>query len=272
MPNTLIREGYLDSDRVSALSDFDDRVFFRILLAADDAGRTDGRADRLRSILFPTRDTVRSSDVEKAVGRLCDAGLVTRWTWETKPVVQVMRWQRRSGTLHSKFPGPDGSFKISWATVETKDGKQSFSVTSLSSQNRGVAQPIDNPFGGVSPKPTYTDTDTKTDTEEECDGPSALETLSDCSEVLLSFPVNGPGGPTWACRKSLCDEMSLLYGGVDVIPEFRRALAWILANPGRKKTAAGMRRFLANWLSRAQENGHLAQKSKPAERVWRADN
>jgi hypothetical protein len=35
MPNTLIREGYLDSDRVSALSDFDDRVFFRVLLAAD---------------------------------------------------------------------------------------------------------------------------------------------------------------------------------------------------------------------------------------------
>lgn len=161
MPNTLIREGYLDSDRVSALSDFDDRVFFRVLLAADDAGRTDGRTDKLRSALFPTRENVRSVDVEKAVSRLMSAGLLDRWEWESKPVIQVMRWQRRSGAQYSKFPGPDGSFRISWVEVETRDGKQAFSASSLSG-SATHRKPIDNPLGGVSEKSPDTNTETET--------------------------------------------------------------------------------------------------------------
>lgn len=164
MPNTLIREGYLDSDKVSALADFDDRVFFRILIAADDAGRTDGRADKLRSVLFPTRENVRGADIEKSVSRLIQAGLLSRWAWDGKPVVQVMRWQRRSGAQFSKYPDSAGVFKISWTEVETRDGKHAFSSTSLPMGCASVQQPIDNPFDPLSGKPTYTNTNTKTET------------------------------------------------------------------------------------------------------------
>ena len=40
----------------------------------------------------------------------------------------------------------------------------------------------------------------------------------------------------------------------DVVAEIRRAYEWILANPDRRKTAKGMRRFLFNWLSRAVDS------------------
>jgi hypothetical protein len=163
MPNTLIREGYLDSDKVSALSDFDDRVFFRLLLAADDAGRTDGRPDKLRSALFPTRETVRSADIVKALERLLAAGLITRWEWDSKPVIQIMRWQRRSGAQFSKFPDVEGAFKIVWVQVETRDGAQAFSSTSLQKGCARVHEPIGNPFVGVSEKPTETKTKSKTE-------------------------------------------------------------------------------------------------------------
>lgn len=171
MPNTLIREGYLDSDRVSALSDFDDRVFFRVLLAADDAGRTDGRVDKLRSALFPTRENVRSVDIEKAVARLISAGLLSRWEWDGKPFIQVMRWQRRSGAQYSKFPGPDGSFRIAWVEIETRDGKQAFSSTSLNG-SATHRKPIDNPSEGVVGKSTETETETETKAQSvsEADG------------------------------------------------------------------------------------------------------
>jgi hypothetical protein len=165
MPNTLIREGYLDSDRVSSLCDFDDRVFFRLLLAADDAGRTDGRVDKLRSALFPTREVVRGVDVEKAIDRLVAAGLLIRWEWDGKPVIQVMRWQRRSGAQFSKFPDRFGSFRIAWAAIETRDGNRAFALTSLPEGMRSLCQPIDNPFDGVSQKVTETETDTQTDTQ-----------------------------------------------------------------------------------------------------------
>lgn len=164
MPNTLIRAGYLDSDRISALSDFDDRVFFRLLLIADDAGRTDGRADKLRSALFPTRQNVRVNDIEKSIASIIQASLVTRWEVEGKPVIQILRWQRRSGAQYSKYPDPQGRFHIEWIDRESPDGKISFCSTSILNPSSGVQQPIANP------SPTHQGGQQKIHGDEDGDG------------------------------------------------------------------------------------------------------
>lgn len=79
------------------------------------------------------------------------------------------------------------------------------------------------------------------------------QTLDDATEAVLGFPVDGPGGPTWALRQALVDELTADFPKLDVLAECRAALAWVKANPHGRKTAAGMRRFLTGWLTRSND-------------------
>ena len=51
------------------------------------------------------------------------------------------------------------------------------------------------------------------------------------------------------------------FPGIDVESEMRKASSWCRNNPGRRKTARGIRRFLHNWLSRASESAVRAPKA-----------
>jgi hypothetical protein len=68
---------------------------------------------------------------------------------------------------------------------------------------------------------------------------------------FLIFPTVGDGGPTWQLSEAQVAEWATLFPGIDIRQETRSALAWVTANPGRRKTANGMRRFLTSWLTRA---------------------
>jgi hypothetical protein len=47
-----------------------------------------------------------------------------------------------------------------------------------------------------------------------------------------------------------------LFPAVNVIQELRKMAAWAEANPQRRKTDKGIRRFIVNWLSKEQDKGH----------------
>ncbi len=131
MPNRLIREGFLDSEAVQSLSDWAERVFHRLLIAADDAGRADGRAEMLRARLLPLDCSRRSRDVVEALHQISEAKLVKLYEVGGKPYVQVTKWQRCSQSKLSKFPAPDGSFEITFASVQTRDGAKDFVASSI---------------------------------------------------------------------------------------------------------------------------------------------
>lgn len=75
----------------------------------------------------------------------------------------------------------------------------------------------------------------------------ALETDS---SVLLVFPTVGKGGTEWRLRRAQIQEWATAYPNLDVLGECRKALAWLNANPGRRKTTRGMPTFLVTWLNR----------------------
>lgn len=52
------------------------------------------------------------------------------------------------------------------------------------------------------------------------------------------------------------DEWVEAYPGVDVVQQLRAMRQWSLANPTKRKTARGARRFIASWLNRQQNEGH----------------
>jgi len=45
------------------------------------------------------------------------------------------------------------------------------------------------------------------------------------------------------------------FPGVDVVQQLRSMRAWLDANPTRRKTERGMRRFVVSWLSKSQDRG-----------------
>lgn len=72
--------------------------------------------------------------------------------------------------------------------------------------------------------------------------------------VRMSFPIVGTGAKEWDLRESFLLECQQGYPSLDVAAAFRAARVWIVANPAKRKTASGMPKFLAGWLSRAQNS------------------
>ena len=71
---------------------------------------------------------------------------------------------------------------------------------------------------------------------------------ADASPAFLEFPVVSGA---WSLSEALVVEFQELYPTVDVRQESRAALGWVRSNPGRRKTASGMRKFLNTWMTRA---------------------
>lgn len=73
--------------------------------------------------------------------------------------------------------------------------------------------------------------------------------------VALTFPVIGPDGPTWQLSEAQVAEWATLFPGLNILAEAKKALAWVQASLGRRKTARGMLRFLVGWFGRAVDSG-----------------
>lgn len=74
------------------------------------------------------------------------------------------------------------------------------------------------------------------------------------ADVVLVFPCAGKAA-SWPLNQRQIDAWVAAYPGVDVAAECRKAWAWVEASPKRRKTAAGMPRFLVAWLNRATDRG-----------------
>lgn len=75
------------------------------------------------------------------------------------------------------------------------------------------------------------------------------------------FRCVGKGPDQWQATSADLADWEAAYPHLDVPGEFRKAKAWISADPGRRKTAGGMKRFIVGWLNRAQNNGQARSSS-----------
>lgn len=174
MPNRLIREGFLDSEAINRLSDPSECFYHRLLLAADDAGRFDGRLEIIRARLFPLDSSRRASDVEKMLSDCSKENLVRSYEFKGKPFLQIAKWQRCSNAKVSKYPDRNGKYVIEFVDLETRDGQKEYVSSSLDPigiPSVSHADPIK-----VVPPPIYGDGDdcTETETKTGAVSPSAL--------------------------------------------------------------------------------------------------
>lgn len=107
MPNRILKESICTSENVDQLSAFEETVFYRLIVNCDDYGRMDGRPKILISKLFPLKE-VRVKQMEDALRALTSAELVTLYTVDGKPFLQMKTWDKHQQVRakKSKYPAP----------------------------------------------------------------------------------------------------------------------------------------------------------------------
>ena len=85
---------------------------------------------------------------------------------------------------------------------------------------------------------------------------------------VMTLPLND--GAMFPVEEDDISKWSALYPSVDILAELRKMAGWLDANPTRRKTKAGIRRFVNGWLAKEQDRGGSAPaptyQSKAAER------
>lgn len=108
MPNRIIKESICTSDTIDALTDFEEVVFYRLIVNCDDFGRFDARAKVLSARLFPLK-SISVEQMQSAINSLRNAGLITVYFVDDRPYLQMTSWSRHQSirAKKSKYPSPD---------------------------------------------------------------------------------------------------------------------------------------------------------------------
>ena len=81
-------------------------------------------------------------------------------------------------------------------------------------------------------------------------------------QAIFEIPTNT--GESYPFFQADIDLYKSLYPSVDIAQEMRKMVGWSDANPAKRKTKAGMKRFVNGWLSREQDEYKPADTLAPA--------
>ncbi|MEJ2767577.1 DnaT-like ssDNA-binding domain-containing protein [Mycetohabitans sp. B46] len=107
MPNRVLREGILTSERVNELS-WEAEVFYRRLMSVvDDYGRFTAHPSLLRAALYPLKlDTVRDANMERLLAAVEQARLVRVYEVAGKRYLEMLDFRQQIRAKESKYPQP----------------------------------------------------------------------------------------------------------------------------------------------------------------------
>ena len=122
MPDRIIKESSCTSDTLNALSDFEERFWWRLTVNCDDYGRCDARPAILKSKLFPLADSKTLKNMKDALNKLASVGLVEVYLVDDRPFLQVVKWDKhqRIRAKRSKYPSPENG---TCCQLTANDGK-----------------------------------------------------------------------------------------------------------------------------------------------------
>jgi len=114
MPNRILKESICMSDTISMLSWFEEIMFYRLIVSADDFGRYDARLPILKGRMFPLDADVTVCELEEGLERLEEVGLIKIYHVNDQPYLQILSWADHQNirTQKSKFPAPPDGIGI----------------------------------------------------------------------------------------------------------------------------------------------------------------
>lgn len=137
MPNRILREGILTSDRVDAL-DLGAELFYRRLMSVvDDFGRFDARPVMLKSHCFPLRvDRVREADISRWMASCQKAGLLALYAVNGKQYLELADFKQQRRIVRSKYPAPENGEQMHSECVADNEHPPSICAPESRSEKR----------------------------------------------------------------------------------------------------------------------------------------
>lgn len=270
MPNRIIREKARSSGSLDRLSDGAERTFWRLTTTADDYGRFEADPRIVLAACYPLRvddpDRRRRISLETIRRQLRELGedLVAYYQVGGRlyGVFRTWRLYQTTRAKESKHPDPPPD-------ADSVDRRDLLTDANRCKQTPAHVSEIGN---GIENRESRSRSESETPTLALDDRVEVLQDPGRRPEdpIVLSYPVVGHrdfGGPSavWNLTESVLRELRALYPGTDVYQEAKRALAWILANPTRRKTSSGYRRFLTGWIDRTVNSGPRSPTQVPTE-------
>lgn len=107
---------------------------------------------------------------------------------------------------------------------------------------------------GVNPKDKAQKPEARSQTDGVgSDEPTSPEPGKPAPVVVIGLPTVSDGD--FPISEADVTEWSTAFPGVDVRQQLAAMRAWLMANPTRRKTKRGMRKFAVSWLDRRQNQG-----------------
>lgn len=107
MPNRVLREGILTSERINALKPQAELFFRRLMSVVDDYGRYSANPALLRAHCYPLKlDEVREADISRWLTEVESAGLIALYAVETKRYLEMKDFRQQVRAKESKWPQP----------------------------------------------------------------------------------------------------------------------------------------------------------------------
>lgn len=226
-----IKPEFFDDEDIARLTAFARLCFQGLWCHADRAGRIEDRPERLKVRIFPY-DKV---NIDTLLDELASGRFIIRYVVDGKRYIQVrsfLKHQRpNSKEAPSTYPAPiqNGPSTV-LDTPQAHSRQRGMEVGNGDREGKGNGDSSESLSRSEPPPPP-----------PEPQGKTALR-----------FPTVGPQ-KSWALAETQVAEWCELFPTSDVMAECRAALAWLLANPPRQKTARGMPTFLVSWISRSND-------------------
>lgn len=237
MPNRIIKESLCSSEKIASLSDFEFRLWVGLITQVDDAGRGDARPAIIKGRVFPFRERLSIKDIDAALQALAAKGCVSLYTVDGKPYFLFPGWvkHQRVRDCKPKYPEPPENLNLPQPAASCGELPQPAALIQYESES--------NPNPESNPK-------------EYCAEPQAAD-----APPVISLPLND--GTFFEVSENDRAKWSQLYPNVDVLQQLRHMAGWCDANPTKRKTRGGIKRFITAWLSREQDKGGKAPQNKP---------
>lgn len=247
MPNRIIKDTIRTSKKINALTDFQFRLWVYLITYVDDYGRGSADPEIIKGFVFPRRKKVNETDIKDALAALASTGCISLYDIDGESYFCFPSWgeHQRIQTKRSKFPEPP-ILPESHLFAAEDDTLQKITVDHREKPPESESESESEKTLSSTPKAGA----------EPCD----VSTLA-AEPAAIKLPLND--NTDYAVPQSFADEMAKLYPAVDVMQQLAAMRGWLIGNPTKRKTRAGIKRFITSWLAREQDRGRPTAQRQP---------
>lgn len=244
-----VKPEFWTHEDLSALPEATHMLAAALLNYADDEGYFNANPGLIKAACFPLRDL--SVSVQDSLNMLVQNGFVRIGVGtDGKRYGQVVTFNEHQ-RVNRPTPSKIKALNVSWEVAVTAHTQLTDQSPPERNREQGREEEKNSCAAPPSPAPA------------ESDAPSKPNPEKPSSPVFIAIPLNS--GEEYPITESDVTEFRDLYPAVDVPQALRNIRGWALANPTKRKTRAGVRRFVNAWLSKDQDKGkQVVQLHTPA--------